>query len=184
LSCYYSVPIFLSHVFTRVQGLNLNHSLRCGHDGSSSSIRMAGIRRQAEGSQTVRLTIARCSAYVAFRRRRSSLRHTLFTPASSVTGGGNSALLSSRESSRETRPENVLASDANGPSAGRAVRKTIFRRETSGNFSIEFLVRGGVLLSTPAYRPRYELFIFVSSFLRLVHPRHRRNLAVKLNRVE
>lgn len=34
-----------------------------------------------------------------------------------VTTGGNGMPLSSRESLRETRSENVLASDANGPSA-------------------------------------------------------------------
>lgn len=82
-----------------------------------------------------------------------------------VTAGGNSALLSLRESPLASSRE--CSRPRTGPSAAAPCGKLSLA--ASGNFSIEFLVRGGSLVflflslsPSPrlAQRPRYGLFIF------------------------
>jgi len=77
----------------------------------------------AEVSQIARSAIAICNAHVAFRRRWSSPARTPYLIYTGVvTAGGNSALLSSRESLQETHLKNVLVPDANGSSAAARAR--------------------------------------------------------------
>ena len=128
--------------------------------------------------------IARYSTHVAFRRRIITLPLP-YLHQRRVTAGGNGTPLSSRESLRETRSrENVLASDANGPSAaakGTPCGKLSFVTRRAETFQSSFLFGAETAprLLLPRHRATSLRAFYFRSFVPVARPagtNRRRNL--------
>jgi len=127
--------------------------------------------------------IARYSTHVVFRRHIVTLPLP-YLHQRRVIAGGNGTPLSSRESLRKTRSENVLASDANGPSAaakGAPCGKLSFVARRAETFQSSFLF-GAVTMPRLLLSPRRATSLRAFYFCPFVPGSSSRNESAKKSR--
>jgi len=123
---------------------------------------------EAEGSRATCSAIAKCKAHVIFRCRTYApyFASSIFPAlALSFSGGRNSAVLSSRESSQETLPRTFSPRMRTVHRQLRGKLSLAARRAETFQSSFSFEARhGGFSSSLAVSASRYGLFIFVPSF--------------------